>query len=132
MSFDFIEGITKSGGIDQFHGDAFEKEFGFDAVASGAGDIGDDGTFMSEEGIEEGAFADVGFTAEHDQGTVAQDMSLIPGIEEVSEVRKGGIDLFPNLGKCGFGQFVFGKVEGGFQLGGHEEEVVVEGVELTA
>ena len=59
--FHTVIAVTKAGGVDKAEGDAVEGEGFLNGVARGAGDVADDGTVVSQQGVEQRRLAGIGF-----------------------------------------------------------------------
>ena len=85
---EFIEvlgGDFLAGGIHEEEFGAVQGEFGFEEIAGGAGDVGDDGLVAAQEAIEETRLADVGAADDADAGTFGEDLGGGARAEKVVE-----------------------------------------------
>jgi len=56
---DGVAGFADAGGVDEAEGDAGDVDGVLDGVSGGAGDVGDYGAVLAEQGVEQGALAGV-------------------------------------------------------------------------
>ena len=68
--------LADAGGIDKVEVEAELVVAGVDAVAGGAGDVGDDVALLADEGVDDGALADVGTAYDGKAGDVGVDVVL--------------------------------------------------------
>ena len=79
---DFARGVAQTSGIDELHRIALQRDGLLDGVARGAGVGGDDGAVAAGEEIQQRGLADVGGAGDDDAGAFAQDMALVPSVQQ--------------------------------------------------
>ena len=88
---DFAGRVAQSGGIHELQRVAVEDDGFLDGVAGGAGVGGDDGAVAAGQEVQEGGFADVGGTGDHDAGAVAQHVALVPSVQQGLDFAGNGL-----------------------------------------
>ena len=89
---DLVGRGADAGRVDEAEEDAADHAGLFDRVAGGAGDVGDDGAVVAEQGIEQGALAAVRRADDGDGHAVADGVAQAEGVGKLAAVRAGGIE----------------------------------------
>ena len=126
-ALDVVGGVTDAGGVDETESDAVDLKGIFDGVACGALDVGDDGTFFTEEGIEKGGFADIGGTDDGNGDAVLEGLS---SFERLGKLLDASVDFLCQFKEfCAVGKFkvfVVGEVEFEFEKRGELQQLVTQ------
>ena len=93
---------------------------------------GDDGAVAAGQEVQEGGFADVGGAGDDDAGAVAQDVALVPGVQQGLDFAGNGRQTAANLVWNRLRQFIIRKIEHGLDIGRNGEQGVVKSADPAA
>ena len=121
-----VGGIAQAGGVDDVHGNAFERNLLAHGVAGGSGDVGNNRHILTGQGVEQAGFAHIGRTHQHHVHAFAQNRAL-PGLGKT--LLQGGEALV----HLGFGQKIdvfFREIQGSLHQHAQGDEFVHQLVNL--
>ena len=95
--FDLVGSQAQAGGVDEFDGDAFERDAFGDEVAGGAGRGGDDGPVALDETVEKRRLTGVGAAYDGQAEAFADDAAVGEGLFERLEGGLDGLNLGDDL-----------------------------------
>ena len=110
-----VIGVADAGGVDKAEGDAAKLDGVFDGIAGGALYVGDDGSFFTEKGVEQGALAYVRCSDDGYGDAILQGVASLEGVGQMGDVSvylMRQMEQFAAVGKLEV--FVVGEIE--FQL----------------
>ena len=82
-----VVGVADASGVNEAESDAAELDGVFDGIARGALNVADDGAFLAEEGVEEGALAHVGGSDNGHGDAVLEGIACLEGAGQMCDVR---------------------------------------------
>ena len=93
---------------------------------------GYDGAVATGEEIQQRGLADVGCASDDDSGAFAQDMALVPSVQQGLDFGGNGGQPRRDFFRNRLRQFIIRKIKHGFDVGGRGEKGVVKGANADA
>ena len=111
-AFNVVIGVADACCVDESEGDAAQLDGVFDSIAGGTLNVADNGTFLTDKGIEEGRFADVWSTYDGDGNAVLEGITSVEGVGKMGDARIYLLSEFQQFGAVSkFEVFVVGEIK---------------------
>ncbi len=130
--FQEVLGEADAGGVYEEDGDAAEVYGFLEGIASGAGEMADDGALVAEEAVEEAGFAGVGLAEDDGAEAFAKDAALIGGAEEAGDFGAGGFEAGEEGGAGGGVDVFVRKIDVSLDVGKDGKEDLAQGGDVAA